>query len=547
MINDSTFNMIASFSLYASYFAFQSRNSQNGIMDFYPIEPSNDYKVNSSLVDHFDYDANELIISDIKFSGWCCNAISNLNSRGKRKRSEGSSDKFSEPVLVPKNFFVNVLSDGKIIVYSPSDKSIVNIIQTKRDIVGFDTNGSSLWTLDINKTVNQFDSVSSIPLKTISLDDYCEGEILYFQVLCFTEFIYLAIITDNDILIIDPSNAEPKKIVTLSFPNCVSCSVLDDEHVVLASVETISIVNFRDMKEVNSWDCVIDKIKVISGNILSLDVDGKLSIFVPEKKSAVCSISAQASKILDFNGIGSDIIIAWLNFNEPKFEIVTSQQISNSEHISFNTNTTNVYNDIEDMEVNIKDDGVSDTGKRLKKITKTEQDELSQQLLNLLEITGNSEDLINILVSENWTEDRIKSFVKINLNEKLCETLFNTLSNELINNAWTNNTNIHTWLKWILSLRSSQIGELSSHNNKKVKQLKSSLRISGGAFRTLLSLQGKLDMLKSQVNLRNEFSHITLDESNVSEVTEETNEKENDIVYINGEGEEYDDIHISET
>lgn len=537
----SPVDLIASFAPGASHFAFQSNGSQKNFVDLYPLDPSNNYKVNSSLVNRIDYESNDLRAADIKFLTWCSGSPEEKSQKIKRKYGDNGDDGASNNTASKsENFFVNIFPKGLIVIYSPNGKDIVNIIQNKREILGVDSDMSSLWILDDDKTVKHFKYDAIKPIKTFHLVDGKDEEVSNFQILHFGDVQYLAVITEQVVYIIDPSKRRPTTVANLPVFGCICCEPVDDKNVAVANIESVSIYDIKSGEVVQSWKYEAEKLKVIGDYIFALGVDGSIRVFQQGVESSLSTIKVQGSEIIDFISIDSNIIISWLNVNEPNFETVTYAQVSSTNVIVFNETEKKPPKEPKSE----PEPELSQEKKPKKKVSKTKQEELSNSLTEAFEGGAPSKKILKILVSENWTEHRIECYVRDELSEQQTNILFDILTKTLTQNAWSTSPNLFQWLKWTLTLRRPVISSLQSENNKSVKHLRSSLKASNETFPVLLSMQGKLEMLKAQAKLRNELTALSLEDGDVQvDVVnqEQDGDDENKIIYANGEGDDFVD------
>lgn len=84
----SSFDLVASFSHDSTRFAFQASVAQKNNVDIYPLDETKDYVVNSSLVNHIDYETNDMKVSDVVFFGWCSDLVDTQSLNIKRKLDE---------------------------------------------------------------------------------------------------------------------------------------------------------------------------------------------------------------------------------------------------------------------------------------------------------------------------------------------------------------------------------------------------------------------------------------------------------------------------
>lgn len=528
---------VSSFSPNADMFAFQANGCQKKFINLYPLDASIHYQINKSLVNRVNHELPELDTSEIKFLSWCLASNEQHQFKVKRSRDEIKVEN-SKKEWYP----INVFSNGRIVVFSPNGQRVMNIIHNKRDVVGMCTVGSSIWILDDSKTAKHFTSNSARASKEFKLTEATDGDIIGFEALIFSNVVYLAVITENRVYIIDPTNRFPSTVAELEMYGCKLSKVLDDGHIVLADAKKVFIVNFKNQQIVQSWDIEAQKIDVFNQTIAVLDIYGIISIFKQDEKDALSNIKVGNKTIIDFNySETGSIIVVCLNVNEPSFELVTSQDLLAKSKIVLEWSTDNSLPtpNIESTDLLSEKKQVFNDGIQLPKpLSKSEQYLLKQQLIQAITGEPEHENLVSILSSKKWSENEIKFFISRELSQESCNILFEIITHHLTINPCSSSPQIKSWLKWLLVLRSSHIDALTSHNNKLKKNIKGSLKLCSDKLPVLLSIQGALEMLKEQSSLRQEFSKL-----NIKKIPTEDSlvQEENEIVYLNGEGDDFSD------
>lgn len=548
-------NLVASFSQDVHEFAFQANISQKNVVDIYPLDALNNYVVNSSLVSHIDYEINDLKAAEVIFLGWC--SASNKETSQKVKRKHGDDSNHVDNASRTENFFVNGFPQGKIVVYSSSGKQIVNIIQTKKEILHADTEGAYIWILDSDKVVKKLQYNQTKPLKTFHLTDGKEEDIILFHLITAGTEVYLSIATRESLYIVDPSKRRPVTVANYDISGCIACEILEEgKQIVVATKEKIAVYDFVSGNLVQTWAAQIENLKVIKNVIMSIDRFGEICGYKVGEETNICTIRIANAEALQIIQIADSLMIAWLNVNEPNFKTISLGDINGNREIVINDQKKTLADKAIVIANESKDKGenekLSDKHSR-KKITRAEQDELSQSLVAALEFGGKESDILSIIQSDSWTEPRTKSFIaRHSLNEDSTHKLFEIIIAKLQRNPWEENDILSTWLKWLLTLRGAySSSSLKRSDRKQMKNLKSSLKSSGETLPILLGIQGRLEMLKSQAQLREELVQLSVTENEV-EVESIENEDvrgelidsdghEESISYANGESDTFVD------
>lgn len=585
-------NIIASFSQDASKFAFQANLPQKNGIDIYPLDPTTGYKINSSFVSCVDYESTEFHASDLLFLNWCKSTDTpNIGSRqSKRKPVEDNASENKDNdkrELKTENFFVNAFPKGQLVIYSSNGKDIVNIIRNRQEIIGLDTVDNNIWVLDSNKVVKIFDYKSNKPLKIFTLIDEKNEDITNFQVFKIIENeILIIIFTENNVYVIDPGKRRPSTKAKFEIFGGICGGIsFDGQYIVIANIDNLYVYDIQNQELIKSWSLQVEDIKIFNNNyIFALTTKGQfLNVYQINQDDAISSIKVANSEILDFTRVrddmnNSNILIAWLNVNEPNFELFTLDTIiSNKELIinkeSVELDTINDHRKIneegkKDMEdskskkvdkskeeeepkadanVNETKDNKKNENKQRKKITKKEQNSVVSQLISLIESRGSESEVINNLTSANtWNDARVSWFISNYItSESIATFLFKCITNELQRRIHEETTLLNTWLKWLLTL--INIPNSFKHdkvNKKTLKHFKSSLKTSSESLPILLGIQGKLEMLIRQAKLREELYNLPIEEASTTSVPDNTvieedegqngDESEN-INYVNGE------------
>ncbi|CCH58837.1 hypothetical protein TBLA_0A10590 [Henningerozyma blattae CBS 6284] len=592
-------DLVACFSKDAKHFAFQANASHKNTIDIYPLDPSSNNAVSNSSIGRIDYETNDLVATDIIAMTWCSgtNIMQRNNStkskNKKRKNIQEDDENISNTSIseinnesTPENVFINCFSGGKIVVFSSNGKNIINIIQNKNEISNIASRGSNIWILDDDKTVKKFIYYQSKPLKTFHLIEGKKEVIKNFQVLPINENIstngkgddniYISLMTESRVIIIDPSKRRPTTVSIIDVSTPVFSSLYDEgKKTIIADANKINLFEVSSGQLVKTWDIQVKKFQIVDNTfIIGLTNDGNLvSINIEQSENnedyTIISNNISKNNIIEFAQIPDGIIYSWLNVNEPNFEMIQSKDFTKG------TSTINANDDIITSSDKIsnkeslnnlpleetQDELVNDLSiqKQRKKINRTEQDELSQKLLNSLE-GENSDDAVtfNLIVSEDWIESRIKIFIIKNLNnESNIAKIIELISREVQKNSWQNSKILFWWLKWLLSLKNINENYKShKHNIKNLKHIRSSLKPSTDSLPILLSMQGRLELLTTQSMLREQLANLNIEEQeqivsngqtesqnalDSEKINAVNDDNTDDIVYMNGESDTFFD------
>lgn len=537
--------LVASFSQDVTQFAFQANLSQKNTVDIYSLDDSNNYCVNSSLVNHVDYESNDLKASDALFMGWCNSIEENTKPKTKRSHSDGENGKH---IIKKENYFINGFPEGKVVVYSSTGKDILNIIQSKREILHADTEGEFIWTLDTAGTVKKFQYDQTKPSKTFQISDVKDDGLKLFHILPRHKGLYLAIASKEKVYIFDPSGEELVNVATFDMNDCVACELLSNgEKVVLANTKEITLFDTTNGEALQRWDASARKLKVMEDIILCLTTDGSIVTYKIGHNQFFGKVKIAHFQIIQFTQVENALLIAWLNVNEPNFKLILLEEIQNG-------NDLIIQDGMIDNEVFRTNDDLDSEGQKetplnqesdspKKNFSRAEQDELSQSLIESLD-KEDERVILERISSSNWTEQRIKSFIVFHVQtQDRARLIFEVVSSNFQGEVWKKDSVPAEWLKWILTLRGDRLD--NRHTRKHTKQLRSALRISGDSLPTLIGIQGRLEMLKNQAQLREDLSKLAVaeggnKEDNVSH-DDPVEEHDDSISYVNGESDTFVD------
>ncbi|CAR26387.1 ZYRO0B08514p [Zygosaccharomyces rouxii] len=539
-------DIVASFSRNVTQFAFQANLSQKNAIDIYSLDPSNDYSINSSLVNRVDYEGNDLKASEVFFIGWCTSSEENSTTKTKRTQSDENR------VTKDENFLVNGFPDGKIVVFSSTGKQIVNIIQNKKQILHIDTESEFIWILDSESTVKKLPYTQTKPVKSFQLIDGRDEEITSFRVLPRQKKnVYLALSTKDALFIIDPTNSKPRTVLKLGLTDCKYCQLFyqNGEKLVVTTDDRVLVFNVSDGELIQEWNLQVKKLRIFGDVVLALDTQGTISALKIGNDQNLSQIEIPQSQVIDFIPLKDILLIAWLNVNEPNFKVIPLEKINSGEKIVIDDLQMDTETQDLDGKVNHQlDDGNGGPKYEKKKVSRAEQDELSQSLINFLE-KSDSEGVLETISSQNWTEQRIKSFVVFHVNNyETARLIFEVISSNFQREVWNKESSLAEWLRWLLTLRGDSLD--SKHMKKNTKHLRSTLKNSGESLPTLIGIQGRLELLRKQAQLREDLANLNVaeDDDKVETVNHENaavvgdGEGQDDSVqFINGESDTYVD------
>lgn len=506
---------IASFSQDVRNFAFQTNIAQKNVVDIYPLDASNNYIVNSSLVSHIDYESNELKATDVLFSGWCSASMEENGTKVKRRLDEENNNPRKGAEL--ENFYVNAFSKGKIVVFSSGGKQIINIIQLKKDLICACTEGPHIWIIDSDNTVKKFLFNQSKPLKTFQLaavTQLGDDAVVNFQLFGKGSSVILALACENELYLIDPNKKKPTVLTKYKISGCTNCAITTDrKHIGIATKSEVAVYEFTSKNLVGKWPEKASKLALMNDIIMTLNTIGEMKAYKIGEKSDICRIRTYESEIIDYTQVSNSLMVAWLNVNEPNFKMISYADIMKLSEIIFDEESEGTNASLEakiDRKLS-NNQNITHTVTP-KRVSKAEHDELTQSLISALCSPHDKEQISSILLLSTWTEPRIKSFISTQLQTDVAaSTLLETTIVKLQENPYDKSNSISLWLKWILTLKGEALNSAHSKEyRRQLKDIKAALKSSAETFPTLLGIQGRLEMLKKQEQLRGELAKLNV-------------------------------------
>lgn len=539
-------DIVAGFSQNVTQFAFQSNLSQKNTIDIYSLDSSNNYNINSSLVNQVEYEGNDLKASELFFIGWCTSPEENPTTKTKRTQSDENRVTKSE------DFFVNGFPDGKVVVFSSTGKQIVNIIQNKKQILHIDTENEFVWVLDSEFIVKKIPYTQTKPLKSFQLIDGRDEEITSFRVLPRQKKnVYLALSTKDVLFIVDPTNSKPRRVLKLEIANCNNCKLLyqNGEKLVVTTDDSVLIFSVPNGELIQEWKLQVEKLRIFKDMVLTLNTQGTINALKVGNDQKLSEIEIPQSQVIDFIPLDDILLVAWLNVNEPNFKVISLERINNEQRIVIDDLHVDTEAQKLDGKINHQHDDANQEPKyEKKKVSRAEQDELSQSLINFLE-KSDSDGVLKTLSSQNWTEQRIKSFVVFHVNNyATARLIFEVISSNFQREVWNKESSLAEWLRWLLTLRGDSVD--SKHLKKNTKQLRSSLKSSGESLSTLVGIQGRLELLRKQAQLREDLANLNVaeDDDKVETMNHENaavmvdgEDQDDSVQFVNGESDTYVD------
>ncbi|ODV93756.1 hypothetical protein PACTADRAFT_35507 [Pachysolen tannophilus NRRL Y-2460] len=491
-------------------------------------------------------------------------------------------------------YLVVCLEQGDILIFSPFQKDIVNKISNESKIIslvgksdnffyGYELNSNTIKKFSIfqNKAIwgKSFTQDKSINLIKFLPQD--------------NDFLLLS---SNCLYIVDIKDL-PKALHRFPVPRGHTSKItsivlsLENQDIIATSRENDNIIHVYSISKKNNISILetssnVNFLKIIMINnteyLIAFLKDGNLNFFKDFKKIK----KAKNDLIKAFIEIESnyndnflkdvyiksnkqqqkrdDLYAVWYDDINPVFEKIEFDEIKGGKFI-----------------INTKKDKVNGNEKILPKINQNENgqeffkspsidiedkdeyhvttsDELYQHLKEQLDskTTTTDDSILFKICDSNISENIVKTTVLTKLSTDQSLQLFTKLSQK-ISEQPSESSGLSIWLKFLLLVHGNSI--IKSEDNLSIlKNLRSSLLDSTKYLSNLIALQGKLYLLKSQLQLRNEMTQLSLNVSDeeesdaieeeddeVEDIEEENGPKQNGnathestLVYLNGEADD---------
>ncbi|CAH2350488.1 U3 small nucleolar RNA-associated protein 9 [[Candida] railenensis] len=561
----------ACFEQNGKYFASAiSKNGRNEVQIF-PID-SNKVVDPSAESFRIELDANEVVKSI------CWAYIDNSAEPEKKKRKSVEENSEEGVDLNSKSsHLVVALENGEMKVFTPQQETSTSALSPVKSIPGSSKIGSitnsyknsSVWTLqEHSNNLSEVSILSGKTLKNFKFDEVKTCNFVHsldIVVATTTKTSqHLVIGSENTLYLVDPS--KPKKSLLLKYSSVSNVSSIAQSR---TDPGTFAVLrtgnesgNIVALYSVNSPECAkvfstsssrISKIKFVGKNLYVFGSEG-VEIFGTQSEEPITFVKtnggAQFQDASEYNG--DEILAVWYDRNEPNFHTLS---ISPGE----------IVIDLKDVgleDVDIQEDEELSYYRKKHAIKNISYEELIHTLQKYLSSEENSSAVLELCYSNN-KESNIKNTIKaLSTNSSQIIKLFEIISQEVSSHPTRTNT-LSIWLKWILLANGGYIASQIDQKDN-LRTLQKGLSSGMKLMPKLLSLQGRLNLLKSQMELRNKIggsvdddSDIEGDVSNVGNDEDEegsttianetgdlTANGEESIVYANGENDDYQDVLI---
>ncbi|ODV80721.1 uncharacterized protein CANTADRAFT_20293 [Suhomyces tanzawaensis NRRL Y-17324] len=533
-----------------------SKNGRNEVQ-IYAVNGKSGLTGDSSIT-RIELQAEESIIDSV----WVHIEASPEETPKKRSKRKQSGEEVAS-TIAPTTTLAVLLVQGDILIFTPHTDKPTHRISNTTKLAGLISHQGSIWAYSsegvvysISTEQNRINKVSTFSdgKQTIS-----SAQAIKFNGTGANKNTVPVLFGTSELHLVDISKTKKNKILTLPKHNdspvkFIRQSTLNSEKIYVSKGTQIISYDLKNTEEVSSFSCstssTILNLQVISEGqqevVMALTTEG-IQVFnidadstqTDETPSSLIITTFHENSILFTNvvyTVSSELVGIWFNANEPKFTIIDWKFKSIGE---IQVPVDYLVPSVRDA----KEEGILSIPEEVQ-INNLESGELYDALVEL--IGAKDEQKIIQLCSTNNNEGDIKETIKSLSSEHnsnvLLNYLFAVISKE-IGLCPSRKSSLSVWLKWILLIHGGAIGrEPEQHEN--LKSLHTGLTNGMKLMPHLLALQGRLQLLKSQAQLRKNIADGVQDMDEDSEIENETQiqldreDQEKDLIYVNGENDE---------
>lgn len=542
-------------------------NGRNEVQ-IYPISQHASSLVVENLVKKYELDTDHKVVCVSWF-----NDIKSAESSRKQKRRASDSipngNGHSSTAQTAESMLAVCLENGNILVFSPFGDSAANTITgiEKSVSVTCSSGSNTFWALSESAAVSEVNAESGAVEKSfkfgavdanvrkLEYTDFKPKKGLGMSLLLASSVIYIADgARSKKQLVAELAHGASDKNETSSTQN-IACILPVAQNVIAAIREGSNVIYFHDLATPNESPVSLE---IRTGRLEKVVfLDGKTGLafgstgveVVQYQNGAAESrgvIQTNHAEITFENAFTSDngVIGVWYDGNQPRF-VKIADNLEELGDISVDINYTPRTAD-----ATVSTAEVSFLAGDLETIHNIGADNLFAELSTLLRSEKVSKKAVIRLCSSNDSEEDVKDTMRQFSVSPDCsvlvERLFLVISHRVAADP-SKKSSLSIWLKWVLLVHGGYISK-QEKLNENLRELQRSLDDGMKIMPRLLALQGRLQLLKSQAELRERISqNADNDDSEVSDGdtfndTFNTTNIEESVVYANGENDDFDSI-----
>ncbi|KAG7877154.1 hypothetical protein KL905_002756 [Ogataea polymorpha] len=432
-----------------------------------------------------------------------------------------------------------LLSTNEILIYSPLSKEVVNKISTVSALIDFtDGPGQDVWGYDRkNMSLRKFGLFENrvVDSRPWTTDKQCQ----------YLQYLHSKLaIASSALYVFDPYEiGDVEEEVKIAAPKAhqshiTSVIICEEEPDLLALAREddplVQIVSLSSSKVLSSLKCLspVKSLALLQDfTLAAVTEDGVIEIFhqvfgKKSRKQLASNLHLKPNTAVKFVNLVSrkdHFVVSWFDGYDVRTTAFEIENLSQEGEII--------------VDVGHEDDSGSDEEYDVEKNESDEEDlveffreDVTELYSLILESLTNTDQLATIL-SQN--QDNAKSIMFL-LKDQETTDLFKQLTLKIADDS-QNSQGLGTWLRWLLISKGNLISK-DADSVGLLKLLQSSLTENIRLLPSLLTLQGRLALLQSQLKLRNDMM------SKGNEAHNEVSFVENS-VFLDGEN---DDLEYQE-
>lgn len=547
------------------------KNGRNEVQ-IYPIAQHPGPLVVENLIKRFELDIDQNVVCSTWFSE---SSVTETPRKGKRRASEAESHVSNGSLNgnghinghTSTSLFAVALANGTVLVFSPNKDDAAYTITCIDSCVSLtrSTTSGHFWALSNSQVVSEVDVSSNTLVKLFKLGktDAEVGKIWQTDFVVKKLGASALLVASSKVHLVDGTKSKKQVIGELAQEDNDESSLLPFAYMLPVSGSVVSLVRelsstliLHDISKPENEPVTfeskcgtITRVEFLKNDTGVIFGDNGAEVVKVSNGITSCAIVKTNQPTIFFENIffaaQNGVIGVWYDGNQPRFV-----KLSDDIHFLGNYSIPIDYKS-KTSDLDISTPEITFVASESTSINNIAPAELFSELSDLLlEETVSKKSVIK-LCSSNDIEDNIKDTIRLFSQASECsvlvKNLFLIISHKVASET-SKKSSLSMWLKWLLLAHGGYISkqeELASE----LKNLQSSLDNGMKMMPKLLALQGRLQLLKSQAELRERIRNQTMEEVEEESAEEAEHDTFNDtfnnttnieelIVYMNGENDD---------
>lgn len=546
------------------------KNGRNEIQ-IYPIAQHPGQLVVENHIKRFELDIDQNVAC-ISWFNDVAGAASAKSSKRKAHDSEANGNGHANGHNHSNSMLAVGLTGGDILIFSPfKDEPTATISSIEKSVsLAPSSSAGHFWALSDDATVTEVDAMSSSVVKSFKFGK-TDAQVSKIYSTDFKPVKLLApvlLLASLAVYMADGSRAKKQVLAQLAqeldaeldqaeAAPSIECIVLVSSSIVAMARVLSSTLILHDLAnpagEPTCHQTKVGTIKrVVALNSQTLVVFGQKGAEVvelheggPQSRAVLrTSHSDIAFENVFYTG-STGVVGVWYDSNQPRFV-----KISDDIHFEGNYEISIDWHRVKSPNPEVTTPDITFVATEASDIDNKEPEQLFAALSSMLLARKVSKKSVIKLCSSNDSEENIKDTIRLfsQLSEcsTLVENLFVIISNKVASDV-SRKSSLSIWLKWVLLAHGGYVSKQEKLGGS-LRSLQSSLDDGMKMMPKLLALQGRLQLLKSQAELRDKINSQTVPDEVESEGETEydtfndtfnnTTNIEESVVYANGENDD---------